>query len=95
MKTIKYNPNITLIKEVQESEELAENQYYVLMVTDNPNHPEHRKFYNVSKGWLGLECGSGKEIYISHKFNNRHNPARGIVFVAQVANPSLCCELTY
>jgi len=98
MKTIayNYNKNITLIKEVKKPiAQLRDNQYYALMICDTPVSNDTRRFFNEEKGWVGLECTSPSEIYISKIFANRHSPMSGDTFLVEVKDASLCYELTF
>ena len=93
---MEYNQNIILIKEANGPVELQDNEYYVLMVTDEVNRHirKPKEYWDYKKGFVGLEC-TNKNIYISKTFKNRHNPSRGKTFVARIVNPSLCNELSY
>ena len=91
---MKYDNNITLVKQVSKAEPLQDDEYYVLMVTDTWRHNDSRFFFNKTKGWLGLEKTSGSRIYISKDFAKRRTPLRGDTFVAKVENIALCYDLS-
>ena len=92
---MRFNKNIEMVKIVSEKEPLQKEQYYALMVTDSPKNDDVRHFFNKQKGWIGFERTSDKQIYISKKFSCRRLAIRGDTWIVSVANPVLCCELTY
>ena len=68
-------------------DELEENQFYALMVTDHYNRGRrnNRDYLNLSKAWIGLErTGSGR-IYISKNFSKRKNSYRGDTVIVNVS----------
>ena len=95
-----YNENIRLLKDVTKADPrqvekgLAKDEYFVLMVTDNPDHNKVN-FWDRDKGYLGLERNSNNRVYISRKLNNRLSAFRGVTFLARVTDPTICYELTY
>ena len=94
METVKYNSNIELTSVAKGQFELADNEYFVLMVTDtHKGKCDARNFFDVDRQWMGLECTGEKRIYISKDFHNRHKPYRGTTFIATVQNTELCNEL--
>ena len=92
-----YNDNITLIRATTKPGKLRDNEYYVLMVTDDVNKHERPKedYWNYEKAYVGVEQTSNNVIYISKKFQNRHDSIRGITFIASVVDASKCLDLTY
>lgn len=91
---MKYNNNITLIEKATKQAKLPQNQYYALMVVDTVKHKDPRKFFNISEGWVGLECTSKDRIYISKSFQERRSPLRGDTWLVSVAKPELCYLLS-
>lgn len=87
-----YNKNITLIDD--NGEDLAEDEYFALMITDTPLPDDDRDFFDADHNWLGLELPSSGEIYISKDKYNRQSPLRGDTVKVRVKDKTKCCELT-
>lgn len=96
-----YDDNITLMRyATKPHESLKENEFYVLMVTD----PHERYFPTVKPRaksdffkpeyyWVGLECVYNNKVYISKRYNKRHNFYRGVTMIASVKDSNRCFNL--
>lgn len=81
-------------------EELKENQYFALMVTDHENKFGYNKrpkedYLNFRKGWIGIERTSEGLIYISKDYSKRHDVCRGDTIIVEVEKKDKTCLLTY
>jgi len=100
-----YNNNITLVRTVEPSEsetlQLADDEYYALMVIDrgrkdNPSCARPDSFYfDPETDDIGLECRSDKHIYISKNYDRRHSLNRGETWLVRVKDPCLCVDLLH
>ena len=92
---MKYNDNITIDFIKRAKQELKQNEYFALMVVDELNRFLRKEcdYFDYRNAWVGLECKSNKEIYISKNFDKRVNYSRGIVVIAIVKDVSKCCIL--
>ena len=98
---LKYNENITIINMAGKYQEpLPDGYYYALMIEDSKvrmsgrqEWNDNRSFFDIARGWIGLERTSGNRIYISKRLSARKNCDRGATFIVRVIHPGLCCVL--
>ena len=102
MKEIAYNDNITIYPEkvaAPQNKSLSQDEWNVLMVASSKTYNDDRKFFDESKGWLGLERTSQNTIYISKAREHATYPfglisgGRGTPMVAIVKDTTKCCVL--
>ena len=86
---MKYNENISI---VEQKGDLTENQWFALMVVDFDEWKDRTDMFDKDRGWVGLECTSGKRVYISKKRGSREplSGFRGETVVIEVKNPGEC-----
>ena len=89
---MKYNENITI---VEQDGDLEENQWFALMVMDLDEWKDRTDMFDKNRHWVGLECTSGKRVYISKKREKRESLTsfRGEMVVVEVKDPNLCLKL--
>lgn len=90
--SVQYNDNILIV-----DEPLADDEYYALIVKGLPGLPSdfHRKdYFDLEKGWIGLECTSNQQIYISKSKPKRTSVLRGETVKVRVKDKTKCCELS-
>ena len=90
--------NIQLVQCAHKPQELKENEYYILMVTDEGgkeiSHRPKRDYADYDYAFIGIECTGGNRRYISKHFDSRHDTLRGVTIIATVSNPELECMLS-
>lgn len=99
-----FNDNITLLRIVSPAEavdlNLQPDEWYALMVVDHGRKEDHTGarpdsfYFDPDTDAIGLEHSS-KRIYLSKKYNRRHQPDRGDTWLVRVKDPFLCIDLTY
>lgn len=78
-------------------EDLKENEYFALMVTDHDYKERRPKkdYIDFEKGWIGIERTSENKIYISKEADKRTDRMRGDLIIVNIKKEDNVCLLNY
>lgn len=86
------HPAIVVLREAYPGAPLAQNEFFALMVAD-PGNPKPERFVDWEHAWIGLECSSGKRVYIAKRFSARHKLGRGDTVIVRINATARVCRL--